>query len=45
MITRKAGAALAAGCTLVVKPAEETPLSALALAQVNFIDKQRFFLI
>jgi succinate-semialdehyde dehydrogenase/glutarate-semialdehyde dehydrogenase len=32
MITRKAGAALAAGCTLVVKPAEQTPLSALALA-------------
>ena len=32
MITRKAGAGLAAGCTLVVKPAEQTPLSALALA-------------
>jgi succinate-semialdehyde dehydrogenase/glutarate-semialdehyde dehydrogenase len=32
MITRKAGAALAAGCTIVVKPAEQTPLSALALA-------------
>jgi succinate-semialdehyde dehydrogenase/glutarate-semialdehyde dehydrogenase len=32
MITRKAGAALAAGCTLVVKPAAEAPLSALALA-------------
>jgi succinate-semialdehyde dehydrogenase/glutarate-semialdehyde dehydrogenase len=32
MITRKAGAALAAGCTMVVKPAAETPLSALALA-------------
>ena len=32
MITRKAGAALAAGCTMVVKPAEQTPLSALALA-------------
>ena len=32
MIARKAAAALAAGCTLVVKPAEETPLSALALA-------------
>ncbi|MEN8260228.1 MAG: NAD-dependent succinate-semialdehyde dehydrogenase [Pseudomonadota bacterium] len=31
MITRKAGAALAAGCTMVVKPASETPLSALAL--------------
>jgi succinate-semialdehyde dehydrogenase/glutarate-semialdehyde dehydrogenase len=32
MITRKAGAALAAGCTLVAKPAEDTPLTALALA-------------
>jgi len=32
MITRKAGAALAAGCTIVVKPAEDTPLTALALA-------------
>ncbi|KAM9666226.1 succinate-semialdehyde dehydrogenase, mitochondrial isoform 2-T2 [Trichechus inunguis] len=33
MITRKVGAALAAGCTVVVKPAEDTPLSALALAE------------
>ncbi len=32
MITRKAGPALAAGCTFVVKPAHETPLCALALA-------------
>jgi len=32
MIARKAGAALAAGCTLVAKPAEDTPLTALALA-------------
>ncbi len=32
MITRKAGPALAAGCTFVGKPATETPLSALALA-------------
>src|SRR6202040_3682406 len=32
MITRKAGPALAAGCTMVLKPAESTPLSALALA-------------
>lgn len=32
MITRKAGPALAAGCTMVLKPAEDTPLSALALA-------------
>ena len=34
MITRKAAAALAAGCTMVVKPAEDTPLSALALAEL-----------
>lgn len=32
MITRKAGPALAAGCTFVCKPAKETPLSAFALA-------------
>ena len=32
MLTRKAGAALAAGCTLVARPASETPFSALALA-------------
>lgn len=31
MITRKVGPALAAGCTMVVKPASQTPLSALAL--------------
>ncbi len=34
MITRKAAAALAAGCTAIVKPAHETPYSALALAQL-----------
>ncbi|KAK3572412.1 hypothetical protein QTP86_032632, partial [Hemibagrus guttatus] len=34
MITRKVGAALAVGCTVVVKPAEDTPLSALALAEL-----------
>jgi len=34
MITRKVGPALAAGCTMVVKPAEQTPLSALALAEL-----------
>lgn len=34
MITRKAGPALAAGCTVVLKPAEDTPLSALALAEL-----------
>jgi len=32
MVTRKMGPALAAGCTQVVKPAEQTPLSALAIA-------------
>ncbi len=32
MVTRKAAPALAAGCTMVLKPAEQTPLSALALA-------------
>jgi succinate-semialdehyde dehydrogenase/glutarate-semialdehyde dehydrogenase len=34
MITRKAAPALAAGCTMVLKPAPQTPLSALALAQL-----------
>lgn len=34
MITRKAGPALAAGCTLLIKPAEDTPLCALALAEL-----------
>lgn len=34
MITRKAAPALAAGCAVVVKPAAETPLSALALAEL-----------
>ncbi|SPB13439.1 succinate-semialdehyde dehydrogenase [Caballeronia novacaledonica] len=34
MITRKAAAAIAAGCTVVVKPAHETPFSAIALAQL-----------
>ncbi|XP_076827674.1 succinate-semialdehyde dehydrogenase, mitochondrial [Brachyhypopomus gauderio] len=34
MITRKVAAALAVGCTVVVKPAEDTPLSALALAEL-----------
>jgi succinate-semialdehyde dehydrogenase/glutarate-semialdehyde dehydrogenase len=35
MITRKAGPALAAGCTMVLKPAAETPFSALALARLG----------
>ncbi len=35
MVTRKAGAALAAGCSVVLKPSEETPFSALALAEVS----------
>jgi len=34
MITRKAGPAMAAGCPVVIKPASETPLSALALAEL-----------
>ena len=34
MITRKVGAAMAAGCTCVLKPAEDTPLSALALGEL-----------
>ncbi len=34
MITRKAGAALAAGCTMVIKPAGDTPLSALAICEL-----------
>jgi succinate-semialdehyde dehydrogenase/glutarate-semialdehyde dehydrogenase len=34
MITRKVAPALAAGCTVVLKPAEDTPLSALALAML-----------
>jgi succinate-semialdehyde dehydrogenase / glutarate-semialdehyde dehydrogenase len=35
IITRKAGAALAAGCTMVVRPASNTPFSALALAELS----------
>jgi succinate-semialdehyde dehydrogenase / glutarate-semialdehyde dehydrogenase len=34
MITRKVGPALAAGCTMVLKPAEQTPISALAMAEL-----------
>jgi succinate-semialdehyde dehydrogenase/glutarate-semialdehyde dehydrogenase len=34
MITRKAGPALASGCTMVLKPASQTPYSALALAEL-----------
>jgi succinate-semialdehyde dehydrogenase/glutarate-semialdehyde dehydrogenase len=34
MITRKVGPAIAAGCTVVVKPASQTPFSALALAEL-----------
>src|SRR3954464_14955857 len=35
MITRKAGPALAAGCTVVIKPASQTPFSALAMAELG----------
>ncbi|MFB9839415.1 NAD-dependent succinate-semialdehyde dehydrogenase [Actinoallomurus acaciae] len=35
MILRKAGPALAAGCPMIIKPAEETPLSATALAELG----------
>ena len=35
MITRKVAPALAAGCTVIVKPSEYTPLSALALAELS----------
>ena len=34
MITRKAAPALAVGCTIVIKPAEQTPLSALAIVEL-----------
>ena len=37
MISRNAAAALAAGCTAVVKPSEETPFCALALAEVRLL--------
>ena len=35
MVTRKIGPALAAGCTIILKPAEQTPLTALALAALG----------
>jgi succinate-semialdehyde dehydrogenase/glutarate-semialdehyde dehydrogenase len=35
MITRKAGPALASGCTVVIKPASQTPYSALAMAELG----------
>jgi succinate-semialdehyde dehydrogenase/glutarate-semialdehyde dehydrogenase len=41
MITRKAGPALAAGCTMVLKPASQTPFSALALAGQSRRDPRR----
>jgi succinate-semialdehyde dehydrogenase / glutarate-semialdehyde dehydrogenase len=34
MITRKVAPAIAAGCTIIIKPAEQTPLSALAMAEL-----------
>ncbi|MEZ8023504.1 MULTISPECIES: NAD-dependent succinate-semialdehyde dehydrogenase [Vibrio] len=36
MITRKAGPALAAGCSFIVKPSESTPLSAFAVAELAY---------
>lgn len=36
MIARKAGAALAAGCAIIVKPSEETPLSAMAFVKLAY---------
>jgi acyl-CoA reductase-like NAD-dependent aldehyde dehydrogenase len=39
MIARKAAAALAAGCTIVIKPSEDTPYSALALCQVVNLER------
>jgi len=38
MLTRKAAPALAAGCTVVLKPSEDTPYSALALCDVSECD-------
>lgn len=35
MVTRKAGAAIAAGCTVILKPAEETPMTALAIGYLG----------
>jgi acyl-CoA reductase-like NAD-dependent aldehyde dehydrogenase len=35
MVTRKLGAAIAAGCSVVIKPASETPYTALALAELS----------
>ena len=46
MITRKAAPALAAGCTVVLKPAEDTPYSALALCHVYiFLWKMLFHIV
>jgi acyl-CoA reductase-like NAD-dependent aldehyde dehydrogenase len=42
MIARKAAAALAAGCTIVIKPSEDTPYSALALCQVAKYNLQTY---
>lgn len=41
MVTRKVGPALAAGCSAILKPSEETPLSALALAEVCLVHEGR----
>ena len=45
---RKVSAALAAGCTCIVKPSEETPLTTLALAEVRhgvFLLESKFMLV
>jgi acyl-CoA reductase-like NAD-dependent aldehyde dehydrogenase len=44
MLARKASAALAAGCTIVVKPSEETPYSALSLAKVKTKKLEHLFI-
>jgi acyl-CoA reductase-like NAD-dependent aldehyde dehydrogenase len=43
MIARKAAAALASGCTIVIKPSEDTPYSALALCQVIILLEFKFY--
>lgn len=35
MVTRKVGAALASGCSVIIKPAEDTPLTSLAITYLG----------